>query len=131
MESQVDTLEPVGLISDSQEISMDVGPSVEKPVDGDTEMVIDFDYGDGLTEEWSVISLTDSVDASTEQVINERGLKVLHDLARSFMFLEPNDERMNLDDEDQILIGDSITAPLHHTPYELDLGDEDSGSPIT
>jgi hypothetical protein len=45
---------------------MDVGPSVEKPVDGDIEMLIDFDYEDGLTEEWSVISLTDSVDANTE-----------------------------------------------------------------
>ena len=45
---------------------MDVGPSVEKPVAGDTEMLIDFDYEDGLTEEWPVISLTDSVDASTK-----------------------------------------------------------------
>jgi len=26
---------------------MDVGPSVEKPVDGDTEMIIDFDYQEG------------------------------------------------------------------------------------
>ena len=74
MKSQVDTLEPAGRAYDIQGISMDVGPSVEKPVGGDTEMVIDFDYEDRLTEEWPVISLTDSVDASTEQVINERAL---------------------------------------------------------
>ena len=86
-------------------------------------MVIDFDYEDGLTEEWPFISLTDSVDASTEQVINERTLKVLHDLSSSFMFLEPDDERMNLDDYDQILISDSTMAPLHHTSHELDLGE--------
>ena len=60
---------------------MDVGPSVEKPMDGDTKMIMHFDFEDGLTEEWLVISLSDSVDASTEQVINERALKVLHDLA--------------------------------------------------
>ena len=39
------------------------------------------------------------------------------------MFLEPDDERMNLDNYDQILIGDSITAPFHHISHELDLGE--------
>ena len=39
------------------------------------------------------------------------------------MFLEPDDERMNLDDYDQILIGESFTDTLHHTPFELDLGE--------
>ena len=39
------------------------------------------------------------------------------------MFLKPDDERMNLDDYDQILIDDSTTAPLHHTSHELDLGE--------
>ena len=102
---------------------MDVGPSVENPVDGDIEMIIDFDYEDGLTEEWLVISLTDSVEANTEHVINERALKVLHDLARSFVFLEPDDERMNLDNYDQILIGDSTTTLLHRTSHKLDLGE--------
>ena len=56
---------------------MDVGPSVENPVDGDTKMIMHFDYEDGLTKERPVIILTDSVDASTEQVINERALKKL------------------------------------------------------
>ena len=77
---------------------MDVGPLVENPVCGDTDMPPEFDFEDDLTEEWPTISLTDSVNASTKQVINERALKVLHDLAISFVFLEPDDERMNLDD---------------------------------
>ena len=55
--------------------------------------------------------------------MHERALKVLHDLARSFVFLEPHDKRMNLDNYDQILIGESLTALLHHTPHELDLGE--------
>ena len=49
MGSQVDTLESVGLASDVQGISMDVSPSVEKPMGGDIEKVIDFDYEDRLT----------------------------------------------------------------------------------
>ena len=102
---------------------MDVGPSVENPVGSDTEMPLEFDFEDELTEEWPVISLTNLVDGSTEQVINEHALKVLHDLARSFVFLEPDNERMNLDDYDQILVGEPFTAPLHHTPHELDLGE--------
>ena len=39
------------------------------------------------------------------------------------MFLEPDDERMNLDDYKQILIGNSFTDPLHHTPHELHVGE--------
>ena len=39
------------------------------------------------------------------------------------MFLEPDDERMNLDNYDQILVGELSTAPLHHTPHELDFAE--------
>ena len=66
VKSQVDTLESVERVFNIQGISMDVGPLVEKPVGGDIEMVMHFDYEDELTEEWPVISLTDSVDARTE-----------------------------------------------------------------
>ena len=55
MESQVDTLEPAGLIFDREGISMDVGPSVEKPVGGDTEMLGDED--EEITEYWPLINL--------------------------------------------------------------------------
>ena len=39
------------------------------------------------------------------------------------MFLEPDDERVDLDNYDQILIGDSTMDLLHRISHELDLGE--------
>jgi len=47
------------------------------------------------------------------------------------VFLEPDDERMNLDDYDQILISDSTMAPLHHIPHELDLGESSTRQTVS
>ena len=64
MESQVDTLEPVGLVSEREGISMDVGPSVEKPVGGDTEIVDEED--EEIIQNWSLINLDAPQSADAE-----------------------------------------------------------------
>ena len=76
VESQVDLIKPTGhdagttLSLTSAEVSMDVGPTVEKPAGGDIETLGDDD--DDITEDWPLINLDASKSADTELVINER-----------------------------------------------------------
>ena len=61
VEPQVKPIEPTGqdegamTTLTSAEVSMDVGPTVEKPAGGDTEMLGDDD--DGTTDDWPLINL--------------------------------------------------------------------------
>ena len=65
------------------EVSMDVGPTVEKPAGGDTKMLRDED--DDITEGWSLINLDAPQSADTELVINERARQLLLELASSYV----------------------------------------------
>ena len=60
------------------EVSMDVGPKVEKPAGGDTEMLGDDD--DDTIDDWPLINLDASQSADTELVINERSRQLLREL---------------------------------------------------
>ena len=64
MEPQVEPIEPTGqdegamTTLTSAEVSMDVGPTVEKPAGGDTEMLGDDDDDTLMTGRWSTLMLS-------------------------------------------------------------------------
>ena len=84
MEPQVEPIEPRGqdegtmTALTSAKVSMNVGPTVEMPASGDSEMLGDDD--DDTTDDWSLINLDASQSADTELVINERARQLLREL---------------------------------------------------
>jgi hypothetical protein len=91
---------------------MDVGPSVEKPVGGDTEMLGDED--EEITEDWPLINLDAPQSADTELVINERARQLLYELASSYVPFT------GLPDFDRFIMGE-ITAPATSEPQTTEI----------
>jgi hypothetical protein len=108
VESQVDPIEPTGhdvdttLSLTSAEVSLDVGPTVEKPAGGDTELLGDED--DDIFEDWPLINLDAPQSADTELVINERARQLLLELASSYVPFT------GLPDFDRFIMGEAGTA---------------------
>ena len=115
VESQVDPIEStwhdVGttISLTSAEVSLDVGPTVEKPAGGDTEMLGDED--DDITEDWSLINLDAPQSADTELVINERARQLLLELASSYVPFT------GLPDFDRFIMGEAGTASTSEPLY--------------